>query len=442
LTTVLFICDSAPKFSTIRELAARLSTKNEFHSIVFVPEYDGDIEHLKKFCGDKNISLFQSLTKYSSTQYFSSFNILLGLTFRLRRLFPLLYKIFFYKHQIKQCSNFLSTNQISTLVTCEDNTGVALSFVRAAADSLVRSVVIPFTIANVEEVAFSYKTRRKNIMKSPWQKIFFSFFRKWKFRFAENEYFFEAPREIIAQYACHMSPINPLLSVGGRSDCVLFESEFMRDYYLRSGCPKNLSSVVCGSLKLDIFHELFENQLENNKKLLEDLGLGIKPIILCALPPDYYPNSEYKDHLEIIIDWVRVLCSVNSHHTIVSLHPRTSPEIAIHVAALGASVLDRPIDQAIPFCDLFVASVSATIRFAIACGKRVLNFDIFGMDYSEYYDIPLVATVSTRKSFARELVRLTSHNTMVKRIQPHYFGKLDGQSYSRIETHLTGPTQS
>ncbi len=31
----------------------------------------------------------------------------------------------------------------------------------------------------------------------------------------------------------------------------------------------------------------------------------------------------------------------------------------------------------VPLCSLYVASVSATIRWAIACGKPVVNYDVY-----------------------------------------------------------------
>ena len=46
--------------------------------------------------------------------------------------------------------------------------------------------------------------------------------------------------------------------------------------------------------------------------------------------------------------------------------------------------MDQGDTELVPCCDLYVASVSATIRWAIACGVPVLNYDVFKYRYDDY----------------------------------------------------------
>ena len=62
----------------------------------------------------------------------------------------------------------------------------------------------------------------------------------------------------------------------------------------------------------------------------------------------------------------------------------------------------------IPLCDLYLASVSATIRWAIACAQPVINYDVYQMRYKDYADVEGVITVYDKSSFETVLKRLTN----------------------------------
>lgn len=59
----------------------------------------------------------------------------------------------------------------------------------------------------------------------------------------------------------------------------------------------------------------------------------------------------------------------------------------------------------IPLCDLYVASISATIRSAIACGIPVINYDTFRYRYGDYLKADTVVHVEDAISFKDVLTR-------------------------------------
>jgi hypothetical protein len=60
----------------------------------------------------------------------------------------------------------------------------------------------------------------------------------------------------------------------------------------------------------------------------------------------------------------------------------------------------------VPTCDFYVASVSSTIRWAIACGKPVINYDVYRYRYSDFLKVPGVFTMQEQHEFRSALNRL------------------------------------
>jgi len=85
-----------------------------------------------------------------------------------------------------------------------------------------------------------------------------------------------------------------------------------------------------------------------------------------------------------------------------------------------------------------VASVSATIRWAIACGIPVVNYDVYRMNYEDYNEVGGVVTVDDRMSFLSAMRRLTTdtdyYETVadLQRRSMDQWGKLDGRSGERM----------
>ena len=76
-------------------------------------------------------------------------------------------------------------------------------------------------------------------------------------------------------------------------------------------------------------------------------------------------------------------------------------------AEYGLTLTDKDTASLIPHCDVYVASVSATIRLAIAAGKPVINYDCYRYRWQDFAKVAGVITVEDEASFHRELARLS-----------------------------------
>src|SRR5262249_7261332 len=94
--------------------------------------------------------------------------------------------------------------------------------------------------------------------------------------------------------------------------------------------------------------------------------------------------------------------------------------------------------------DLYVASVSATIRWAIACGKPVINYDAYRLDFQDYPGIEAVLWSNTRVEFERTLREATADAANFARLQAAQqreappWGFHDRRSGQRLRALLNG----
>jgi hypothetical protein len=87
----------------------------------------------------------------------------------------------------------------------------------------------------------------------------------------------------------------------------------------------------------------------------------------------------------------------------------------------------------IPTCDLYVASISP-----IACGKPVINYDVYRYRYSDFLKVPGVLTMEEQHEFRSALNRLGLDGEYRRKIeaaqnmQSGYWGMLDGRVGDRM----------
>jgi hypothetical protein len=92
----------------------------------------------------------------------------------------------------------------------------------------------------------------------------------------------------------------------------------------------------------------------------------------------------------------------------------------------------------IPLCDYYVASISATIQWAIACGKPVINYDICRYRYTDYLGLKGVLTVEEQDQFLDLLRRMATDSEFrneiaaLQKADAPRWGKLDGKAGQRI----------
>jgi hypothetical protein len=185
--------------------------------------------------------------------------------------------------------------------------------------------------------------------------------------------------------------------------------------------------------------------VERRNELCRSLGLPAdRPLILTALPPDFLdqpggrPECDFRGYERLVDFWLNTCCSIPGHNVMVALHPSVAPADAVKFERYGARVAPLNTAELIPLCDVFVASISSTIRWAIACGKPVINYDVYRYRYTDFVGIEGVLTFEEQDEFISILRRITSDATYATEIRRKQaaiaplWGRLDGKSGQRM----------
>ena len=348
------------------------------------------------------------------------------------------------------CEAVLAQRPYSTLVIPEDNleldTGIWLAIARRHGG---RSIILPYTMSNTEEFAESSVHHPPlQVDASSQNQLVARLFPGWALRYKGRHFLRSTYAKSIAVELLGLTPPNPWLMNSGHADAIAVESAAMRNYCLAAGLPAR-QLVVTGSLADDVLADVLDGLSQRRRTLVQELGLqNDRPILLCGLPPDQNtynrPGCEFADFDDLIRFWGECLSQVRDWNVIMRPHPKTTAERLEAMRQYGIKIAYNYTATLVPLCDLYVASVTSTIRWAIACGKPVINYDVYQYGYKDYEGVSGVALVNTRKEFRELLEQLTTDRDRLAALaaaqqrEAARWGCLDGMSGRRIMALLRG----
>lgn len=238
--------------------------------------------------------------------------------------------------------------------------------------------------------------------------------------------------EVIAREAAGVAPTKPWVLNSG-ADLVCVESEAMRERNVELGLDAQMLRVT-GGVMLDRIAAGFAGRTDARA------ALGIErdhAVVAVAMPPDQYPAhtapgfSSYSDLLDA---WLSTFAASRSLRFLLSLHPTQRGAARLEGLPPNVSVTDQGAAAVIPIADAYVASASSTIKWALACGLPVIDYDAYAYGYDEYTGEPAVTTVQTLEEF-RDAVACLPKTPRASVPQPRW-GDLDGGGVRRIEAVL------
>ncbi|HDP0015422.1 TPA: hypothetical protein P5R78_002926 [Legionella pneumophila] len=254
-----------------------------------------------------------------------------------------------------------------------------------------------------------------------------------------------------------LAPEHPWLPNNSFVTKIAVESQKMFSYYQSMKFPIHQLSLT-GSLSDDILVEATTSGKEIKKKICQKMNLDPEnPILLCAWPTDQFGSRlvslEFKNYEQLCRAWAKCLKEIEKegkYSVIIRPHPVTNKKILGKI--LGQCGLKRFISyddtiQLITCCDLFVACVSSTLRWAIAKGIPAINYDCYQYGYTDF-DAKGVFNVNDFKSFSAVLGELTRDRQKYEGAKQDQqecaseWGILDGNSQKRIVNLINKLVQS
>ena len=245
---------------------------------------------------------------------------------------------------------------------------------------------------------------------------------------------------VIAMELLGLAPPLPWIFNSGRADAIAIESQAMLKYYARCGITGE-QLVVTGSLSDDVLAATKRDAAALREGVYRDLGLPPgRPMLLSPLPPDFLyvsggrPECEFKTYPELVEYWISSLLAVTTHNIVISLHPSVRYQEMKHIESDRVKIGRQSTNSLVPLSDLYVASVSSTIRWAIACGIPVINYDVYRYRYKDYVDVSGVANTEDKQQFRTWLAQPSLFEVLRAKQQANapLWGTLDGKSGERM----------
>jgi hypothetical protein len=344
----------------------------------------------------------------------------------------------YQRRQLDQSRNLLTFADVQMLVFPEDNVEFATAaLILAGHERGVPSVVVPYTICNAAEPAESYFASGPHQAHSFFNRSAAKAFPRWVYRHRGRDLIRLPAAEVRAKEQFGLAPPLPWVFNSGAADAIVVESAALKDYYVRAGLPAEQLRVL-GSIRLDDLAALHRQAPAERRRLLDRFGWADEgPLIVTAVPPDQRPwarpGCEFTTYQDLVAFWVAALADLPGCRVVINPHPRVDARALYRLERGHVRVVEEDVARLIPLCDLYVASVSATIPMALACGKPVVNYDVYRYGYDDFAASSLVDTAVDRAGYRAALHAWQESVRRGRTGSPEpQWGPLDGLSGARF----------
>lgn len=345
----------------------------------------------------------------------------------------------------------LRSESISIVILAGDLVGYdTAEFVREARQERIPVLIAPSTMSDGTEQAEVYFNNPTHQVSGFINRSAAFFFPKWRKVHRGKELLRLDGTTVFAREISGLSVPLPWVSSSTRADGILVESRYMYDYYERCGIkPDKL--ILCGSSAHDIMADVTRDRAKHLETLFRELKFEKhNPILLSALIPDCHymlgagQKSDFPTYAELLRFWIDSLARAAEYNVVINLHPSVDIRDFEDVLGHDVRVSQRDILELIPLCSLYVASVSSTIRWALASGKPVVNYDVYRFRYADYQKAHGVIAVEEKSDFTDALENLKPGGPLLESLrtqaeqQAPYWGNLDGKEGERIFGTING----
>jgi hypothetical protein len=319
------------------------------------------------------------------------------------------------------------------------------AFIRAAHDEGVPAVVVAGWMIHQDENAESFYYDRAHQCVSLSNRAAALLYPRWSYDYRGRRLVRLPAGRLLAREWLGLAPPQPWTLHSGHADAIAVESHATRAACLREGLPARKIHVT-GSINHDVMATSLAQAARRKAELCEELGLRDPslPLLVCALPPDEFyrpggrPECDFSNHGQVVEFWIKTLAAVPGWNVVISLHPSLLYEKMQPIERFGVRIARRHTSELVSVCDLFVASVSTTIQWATACGKPIINYDVYRYRQHDYAEIGGMVTVYEQAEFQDVVRRVTEDRACSDALAAkqtacrEHWGLLDGHAGDRL----------
>lgn len=273
-------------------------------------------------------------------------------------------------------------------------------------------LILPYTIAGRQEWIASFKDDNECQVEGVFKRLVALAYPKWTLEFGERKLILPL-RWILSCELMAVEPSDPWLTNSGPFGCVAVDNEITRDFYQQEGIDVTNWKVL-GSLVEDRLYQVGRNKETHKRQLAGHYRvMAEKRWVVIAIPPDQFDSvnteslqfNNYQALSKAIVEGV-TQATGNGWDVIINLHPRCDRRSACVLEEAGGILVEESLETLLPLADIFVASVSATIRWAIACGIPTINFDVYRYRYKDFKSFPGVIEVFDYEDYLQQFRKM------------------------------------
>lgn len=340
---------------------------------------------------------------------------------------------------------FLMAVQPDLIILPEDNVEtLSTIFVAKGRRLNIPSMVIPFTIPNPLEPARYYYDNPLYQARGLIARLLVERHPKWRFHHEGRDLLRQPAIKASCQEFLGLSSPAPWILNRGSAVSIALDGDAQRDLYVNLGFPIDQLKVI-GDMNGAMFHRVRSQKQLFVEEICAMYGWqSDRPLILCGFPPDQYQGTdtsrfEFPDYDALVEAWMASFRMLSARANIlVRPHPRIPLERLSGFEGPNVKISLRPTADLIPLCDLYVASISATIRWAIACGIPVINYDTYRYRYADYESAAGVVGVEDVGEFRSLMTRFVDDEKFATELKErqrgvmNYWGQLDDGTGRRL----------
>jgi hypothetical protein len=317
-------------------------------------------------------------------------------------------------------------------------------YVKLGHERGIPTLIVPSTMSNGLEQAEVYYVDPAYHVTGWAGELVARLFPKWVRKHRDRRLFRCPPGRIIAMELARLAPPQPWIFNSGAADAIAMESPAMIDYYVEAGM-ENERMILTGSLSDEAMAARLPQAQLLRDRLCGELGFDpTRPLVVTALPPDFLyvdggrPQCDFRRYKDLVAFWIGSFADLSACNSIVALHPSVDIETMRHIESDNVRIGTWKTAEMIPACDIYVASISSTIRWAIACGRPVVNYDVYRYRYTDFLSVPGVLATEEQDEFRRLLRRLVEDIGYRKEVADRqaalssHWGMLDGRVGDRM----------
>jgi hypothetical protein len=360
------------------------------------------------------------------------------------------YWINLYFHLLREACGTIGALDARILVSAEENVDYNSAVFIEAIHRMGRPAACFSTaLATAKEAAAYFSGRVEHRLgEGDFARFFRLAFPGWVHEFEGRQLTRFPLARAVAMELCELAPRHPWIINTGSSELLAVESEFARELFHDLGAETFPGRVrALGHPALDELHRGVRRAREIRREACKLAQCDPeRPIVLFSVPTDQFattPAPGFATYEDLLDHWVDSMRHLRRCAALVTVHPMLSKAHVERLRARGARVIEKPAAQLLPACDVFVASMSTTIKWARAIGKPVLNYDCYRMKYDpadrkSYLDgFPHVHVVREPADYLAWLDRIDrdeerSAMTSAAREGAAYWGEVDGHALDRI----------